>query len=321
MRLPWQCPVCASPEITEGPEQFSCAACGQSFPVLDGIPLLLADLPRYLNEAAAYWLMRDDLSEGQEDALGGLLPPGSYFDVARQHLSSYARDHYGAHDPEDTDAPEPGGAERLLKAGLAAIGPVEGPALDIGCSTGGNVLALAEQGLAPVIGMDMSAPLIRMAARTAVSGLAQYGRRRAGTAYHRRSVPIPHKNRGAARFVLGDALNAPFAAQSFGLITAINVLDCVADPARLVSEMTRLLKPGGWLIAATPFDWSPNATPAEAWAGDRVAIGSESNLSGLLSREAELVVRSLPDQKWQVRLHNRATVLYSVAFAVAQRKP
>jgi SAM-dependent methyltransferase len=316
----WQCPACASSDLLEGVERFSCTGCGRQFPVLDGIPLLLADLPRYLNEAAAYWLMRDDLTAGQEDALGGLLAAGSYFDVARQHLSSYARDHYGAHDPQDGDQPEPGGAERLLRAGLEVIGPLQGSALDIGCATGGNTLALAESGFSSVVGMDMSAPLIRMAARTATSGVAQYGRRRAGTAYERRAVALPHQSRSAVRFVLGDALQIPFASDSFDLIAAINVLDCVADPARLVLEMARLLKPGGWLIAATPFDWSPNATPAEAWIGDRVAIDHGSDLSGLLSRAPELVVHSLPDQKWQVRLHNRASVHYQIAFAVAQRK-
>lgn len=320
MALAWQCPVCTSPEINEAAEHFSCLGCGRNFPVLDGIPLLLADLPRYLNEAAAYWLMRDDLSAGQEDALGGLLAAGSYFDMARQHLSSYARDHYGAHDPEDGDQPEPGGAERLLHAGLQAIGPLQGVALDIGCATGGNSLALAESGFSPVVGLDMSAPLIRMAARTAASGIARYGRRRAGTAYERREVTLPHQKRSAVRFVLGDALQIPFAPASFDLIAAINVLDCVADPARLVLEMARLLKPGGWLIAATPFDWSPNATPADAWVGDRVVVDQGSDLSGLLSRAPELAVRILPDQKWQVRLHNRATVQYQVAFAVAQRK-
>lgn len=317
----WQCPACASPSIAEGTDRFSCGSCGRYFPVLDGIPLLLADLPRYLNEAAAYWLMRDDLTAGQEDGLGGLLAAGSYFDIARQHLSSYARDHYAAHDAQDTDLPEPGGAERLLRAGLAAIGDATGPALDIGCATGGNSLALAESGFSPVVGLDMSAPLIRMAARTAATGIARYGRRRGGTAYERREVRVPHQNRSAVRFVLGDALQIPFAPASFGLISAINVLDCVADPARLVQEMARVLKPGGWLIAATPFDWSPNATPADAWMGERVVMDQGSDLSGLLSRAPELAVRSLPDQKWQVRLHNRATVHYQIAFAVAQRKP
>ncbi|MFD2264255.1 methyltransferase domain-containing protein [Lacibacterium aquatile] len=315
-----RCPVCSGADLIETDERVSCRSCGRGFPVVDGIPLLLADLPRYLNEAAPYWLMRDDLSAGQEDMLGGLLPAGSYFDVARQHLSSYARDHYGAFDDQDSDEPLPGGAERILRTALAEIGSVAGPSLDIGCATGGISLALAEMGNGPVIGLDMSAPLIRMAARTAVSGIARYGRRRAGTAYERREVALPYRQRDKLRFVLGDALDMPFADASFGLIAALNVIDCVADPVRLVGEAVRLLARGGWLIAATPFDWSPNVTPAEAWIGDRVVSAPPSDLPELLSARQELVVRSLPDQIWQVRLHNRAAVHYRVALTIAQRK-
>jgi Methylase involved in ubiquinone/menaquinone biosynthesis len=50
-----------------------------------------------------------------------------------------------------------------------------------------------------------------------------------------------------------DLLNMEFGAQEFDVIIANHVLEHVADDKRALSEITRVLKPGGWAILQTPY--------------------------------------------------------------------
>jgi SAM-dependent methyltransferase len=52
-----------------------------------------------------------------------------------------------------------------------------------------------------------------------------------------------------ARFVQGDAHALPFADASFDIVYCRYVLEHVADPARVVSEMRRVTRPGGRVLA------------------------------------------------------------------------
>lgn len=53
--------------------------------------------------------------------------------------------------------------------------------------------------------------------------------------------------------VVGSALNIPFKDNSFTRIKNIAVLEHLKDPHKAVDEMYRVLKPGGYVYAVTPF--------------------------------------------------------------------
>jgi SAM-dependent methyltransferase len=50
-----------------------------------------------------------------------------------------------------------------------------------------------------------------------------------------------------------DAHDLPFANGTFGMVIAVAILEHVVDPQRCVKEFHRVLRPGGWIYAATPF--------------------------------------------------------------------
>jgi SAM-dependent methyltransferase len=310
-------------DTRHGQGVLACSAedCGARFPVIDGVPVLVPDLSRYMNEAGVYLLARDDLASAVMDLLGAVMPPGAWFDAARHHLSGYVRDHWGAFDPGDAALPHPGQAWALAEAALAVAGQVCGPVIELGAAAGGVTRALAERFNTPVLGLDLSAPLVRFAARALRGGTLRYPLRLSGTAYTERKIIVPMAARTDTSIWLADALVPPVADGVAGLVVALNLLDCVADPAALLRSAAALLRPGGCLLIGTPCDWSTSATPAEAWIGARSVGSAAPDLGAWAGAVSGLaLIARVNGQTWEVRVHTRATMRYEVELLVL-RKP
>ncbi len=98
--------------------------------------------------------------------------------------------------------------------------------LDLGCGTGDDVLALAERlgSDAQVIGIDLDLELVDEASRRA------------------RNVALN------VSFAVGDAHALAFAPDTFDAVRADRLLSHVADELRVLTEIWRVLLPGGRLI-------------------------------------------------------------------------
>ncbi len=103
--------------------------------------------------------------------------------------------------------------------------------LDVGCGGGFLSNDLARRGFT-VTGLDASAESLAIA------------REYDGT--------------GAVRYDLGDAYRLPYADASFDAVCAMDFLEHVEQPARVVAECARVLTPGGQFFFAT-FDRNPLA--------------------------------------------------------------
>jgi SAM-dependent methyltransferase len=97
--------------------------------------------------------------------------------------------------------------------------------LDVGC---GSARLLAEQAshVRYVAGLDASAIQVGMAQRRLADRLAA----------------------GTAEIVLGDAMALPWVDGRFSVISSLNCLKFVADPLKALSEMHRVLRPGGRVV-------------------------------------------------------------------------
>jgi SAM-dependent methyltransferase/uncharacterized protein YbaR (Trm112 family) len=308
-----------------------CPRCRLEFPVIDGIPILLTDPGRFVADNLLHLLRRDDLSALVESLVGDAAGPGSLFDTLRHHLASYAQGHYG--DRAEPADPEGGGLLAPLRRGLALLdGPLpEGPALDLGCAVGRASFELAAAGGDRlVLGVDVNMTMLRLARALLAGGPVEVPRRRIGVVYDRVRIRggFPHAER--VDFWCCDALALPFAPGGFGLAVAMNLLDCVGDPRRLLGEIEAMLAPGGGAVLATPYDWSPGATNPLGWIGGHSQRGPAGGAAEPLLRQlltpgahpqslARLALRAEDaDVPWRVRLHDRSTVEYRLHVAAAR---
>ncbi len=67
----------------------------------------------------------------------------------------------------------------------------------------------------------------------------------------------------AAADVFYDGRTLPFADGSFDAVLCSQVLEHVFTPDAFVTELSRVLRPGGLLLLATPFAWDEHEQPAD----------------------------------------------------------
>lgn len=118
--------------------------------------------------------------------------------------------------------------ERVVPGLLDALGPVDGPVIDVGCGVGHLGRAVAARG-APIelVGVDLQEELLADA--------------RAGY---------------AAR-VEGDAHRLPLGDGAFAGAVAANLLHHVADAVAVTREIARVVRPGARIVAADPRRLAP----------------------------------------------------------------
>ena len=121
-----------------------------------------------------------------------------------------------------------GGMERarVAAAALHRMLPADGPLLEIGVGTGLVAAALAELGRAPA-GLDLSRPMLERA-----------------------------RPRLPGRLAVGDAERLPVRSGAVAGAYLVHVLHLVGDMSRALSEVARVLRPGG-LAVATVFAYRP----------------------------------------------------------------
>ena len=316
--------------IVDGALHCSSDLCSAEYPIIDGVPILMANVRTYVSDNLVHLMARDDLSEYVTSMIGDATGPGSAFNTTRQYLSSYAWDHYADLDPQEPAGgqPRPGGVVRTLDRLLEMSGGLsDGPAAVIGCSVGRTPMALADRHPGLVLGIDVNFSMLRIAARVLLDGEVRYPRRRVGLVYDRRSFPVRFAHADRVDLWVCDALALPLQDGTLSAAVALNVLDCVTAPYQMLAELGRTVRPGGDVLLSTPFDWSPRATPVEAWIGGHSQRGPGGGLcepflralmGGGHPQAVNMHLHAEAEHPWHVRLHDRSTMLYNNYLAAAK---
>jgi len=288
-----------------------CLDCGERFPIIDGVPVIVADVNEQLRRHSGAILRRRDLPSGIEDLVSEAIGPDDASARTMLYTSAYAWDHYGvggvggASGSGDDGREEHGDAVRVLRRLTEMAGNCLGGArgvqrvLDVGCATGGASFELgamvgelacesgsasgpgseSELGGGLVLGIDMHLAMLRVAQASLRTGVAEYALRHEGVVYSRvRAAVEARRMRQAHRvdFWCCDALCMPFASASIDACASLHTLEAVANPAGLLSELARVTRggeegQGGRVLLATPFDWTQSVTAMEHWLGGRAA--------------------------------------------------
>ena len=164
-------------DVLSGILHCSNPACRHEYPIIDGIPVIVPALGALLAERGIELLLREDLDPMLESLIGDAIGPGTWFDMMRQTVSSYAWDGWADLDPEEADLPM---ASSPAPCGAAWPGcstwraPCRaGRVLDVGCGAGRTAFDLAARGEdALVLGVDIHLALLRLARRAAAGVLS-----------------------------------------------------------------------------------------------------------------------------------------------------
>lgn len=114
---------------------------------------------------------------------------------------------------------------------FARFGDRSAQVLDVGCGAGFLTNALATQNF-EITGLDSSAASLRTAEK--------------------------HDSTGRVRYIEGDAYQLPFPDHSFDAVSAMDFLEHVESPQKVIQEIARVLRPGGLFFFHT-FNRNPVA--------------------------------------------------------------
>lgn len=309
--------------VQEGLLHCGSEDCRQEYPIIDAVPIIVPDVRSYVASNINQIHRRGDLSAEIDGLLGDALGPGSDLDQTRQHLSIYCWGHYGDLDPDEPLGDVPGSVVQCLARGFDLPINPSVPALDLGCSVGRTTFELAQRTDGLALGIDLNFAMLQTAQNVLQTERLSYPRRRLGLVSDQREFSVELPARESVDFWACDTLALPFAAGQFGTVVAMNLLDCVASPRDLLAVIRSMLQDGGSALIATPYDWSPNATPVEAWIGGHSQRGpdkgaAEPLLRSLLTPGAHpqsvkglTISGEIENVPWLTRLHERSTLAYS----------
>jgi SAM-dependent methyltransferase len=126
---------------------------------------------------------------------------------------------------------------------LSSLLTIRGIWLDCGCAEGGYAAALAGKGPSAVAGLDLDAARLVEASHSAPTGVG---------------------------FACAASEALPFIEGSISGVWMNEVLEHVSDEARTLTEIRRVLQPGGYLALASPNRWCPIEGHGMAWRGREI---------------------------------------------------
>lgn len=294
--------------------------CGRRYPVIDEIPLVLADPTEYLlGELPA--VLEPELAPEVAEVLAETGPDDAPYPRLLEHLSIYLDAHWGDRASPVPDGPGPAWPLAPLAAKIAAraSAPVE-HAVELGCSTG-RVVAELTASAEHVVGLDLHFGALRRARRLLAGEPVRYGRRTAGRHYTAASVSAAAPvGPGRVTWLCADALDPPLVPEHYGRVVALNLLDSVRKPLQLLHVLDGLCAPGGELLLSSPYAWqSAVVDESERFGGADPARALRAHLESGRELRAPYRIEDEDELPWTLRKDARTAVSYRVHYLRARK--
>lgn len=304
-------------DINSGLLVCESVSCGRKYPIIFGCPILVPDIQSWLTTNLHLVLKRNVLDETVESLIGETVPPESFYNIIKQQQSSYCCDHYAEeftitninnnNEPIST-------IRQCLKICLQHMPNNNKPSIDIGCAVGRTTFEIAANRNSLTLGIDLNWPLLDIARTIVSDGIISYSHRVIGNRYYRRERPITYPNMDCSDFWIADACCMPFNANTFGLTIAMNIIDCLNDPEKMLNDILSITVADGGASLGCPFDWTSQATNQNQWIyGDKELDKKIRNTYHRISNDNEKVFVNIcapQDANWTLPLHERSKMTY-----------
>lgn len=228
--LDYVCPRCKGP-LTKEPDAYGCAACDRRYPVVLGIPDFRVFPDPWIEYEDDWAKARTLAARYDELDFAGLVD--YYWRITPDTPPALAR-RYISHVLAGVVR---GRASLAEVEELAGPLPADAPFLELGCGTGGFLVAAAER-FEHVVGIDIAMRWLVIARKR-----------------------LEEAGCATARLVCCCGEFLPFPEETFGLIVASDVIEHTATQEALVRGALAALRPGGLFFFATPNRFSLTPEP------------------------------------------------------------
>jgi len=306
-------------EIVEGILRCDNRLCRRAYPIVDGIPIVVADLAGFLRGSLAQVVERElHPQTAALLALGGA--DSDPYPHLVEHLSIYLDAHWGDRAEPPPDGPGPRFGMEALAARLRARAAERAErTVELGASVGRGVAELAA-GSTLTVGVDLHFGALRRARRLLGGEPLDYPRKQAGRHYSTATARAGDRAAPDAALVCGDALDPPLVPSSFDRVAAINLLDSVHSPPQLLSVIDGLCRRGGEVIVASPYSWQSGIVGEEHRLGEHdPAAEVTRRLRDGVELEARYTVEDEAEVTWYLRRDARSGHSYSVHWVRARK--
>jgi SAM-dependent methyltransferase len=307
----------ADGDVVEGVLACDNAACARRYPIVDGIPIIVADAAAHLARFGV-GLVERDLHPDTAALLAAAGPDDAPYPWLVEHLSIYLDAHWGDRAEPPPDGPSARFGLEALAARLPSL-PRVARAVELGCGPGRGLWELARTaGL--VVGVDLQLASLRRARRLLRGEPLAYARRVAGRHYHAAAVTPPAPAPSPIALVCADAADPPLVPGAYERVVALNLVDAVPAPAQLLAVVDGLCAPGGEVVLASPYAWQSGIVAEDQRLGGAdPAAEVRRRFADGVDLEARYTITDEAALPWSLRRDARSATVYRVHWLRATK--